>query len=86
MRFEYQYSNVAERQSLIDQHSDEYLIEERNVSEGNFLVFTDVKPTELLLAELQQSAQTTSLKLNALDEKSEIIEGAVVELATMVLE
>ncbi len=41
MKYKFQYSNDIERLTLIQQHSDKRLVEEQNITEGNFLVFED---------------------------------------------
>lgn len=48
-----QYDTDTERSDLIAEHSGLYLIEERNITEGNFLVFTDVKPIEAEIEDLR---------------------------------
>jgi hypothetical protein len=41
MRYRYQYADEEDKQSLIDAHADKYLIEQQNITEGDFLVFSD---------------------------------------------
>ena len=53
-----QYTDQASRQAVLDANADKFLIEEANITEGNFLTFTDVKPMETQVSELQaQNAQ-----------------------------
>ena len=40
----YEYHTEQERQDIINQNLDLFLIEERNITEGNFLVFSDTLP------------------------------------------
>lgn len=42
MRIKIQYSNLEERENIISENLTLFLIEEQNVSEGNFLVFSDM--------------------------------------------
>lgn len=44
MNYKFQYQNDAQRNDLIARNSDKFLIEEQNIIEGNFLVFTDEAP------------------------------------------
>lgn len=43
-----QYNTQEEREQIIIKHSNKFLIEERNIAEGNFLVFSDKPNTELI--------------------------------------
>ncbi len=53
-----QYTDVIDRQSKIDANVDKTLIEEQNITEGNFLIFSDVKPVEQQLAEANDNQLT----------------------------
>jgi hypothetical protein len=37
-----QYSNISERNTIIEENSNLILVEEQNIKEGNFLMFSDV--------------------------------------------
>lgn len=41
MTYKFQYSDAGDRQSIIDANNDKILVEEQNLFEGNFLVFSD---------------------------------------------
>lgn len=41
MKYTCQYATQAERQSILDNNQDKFLIEEQNITEGNFLIFAD---------------------------------------------
>lgn len=43
-RLKIQYFNEEERQNIIDDNSSLFLIEEHNILEGNFLLFSDTEP------------------------------------------
>ena len=47
-----QYSTLEERQAIIDANVGQILIEEQNITEGNFLVFSDNPRVEDSLTEL----------------------------------
>ncbi|MGG1878125.1 hypothetical protein ABDI30_11230 [Paenibacillus cisolokensis] len=60
MKVKKQYNTLEERELLIQEHSDLFLIEEHNIFEGNFLVFADEYP-ELPDPEPTLSEQVTEL-------------------------
>lgn|GEM_PF-1170962 len=41
MKYTFQYETIEQRESLITEHKTKTIIEERNISEGNFIVFSD---------------------------------------------
>ncbi|MDP4158146.1 MAG: hypothetical protein Q8911_00070 [Bacillota bacterium] len=41
MLYKYQYTNSTDRQQIIDGNANKSLIEEDNIADGNFLVFSD---------------------------------------------
>ncbi|MEK3955365.1 hypothetical protein [Psychrobacillus sp. FSL K6-1464] len=41
MRYVFQYESDDQRDGLIKEHQDKTIIEELNISEGNFLIFSD---------------------------------------------
>lgn len=61
MEFTYQYGNDEEKQNLLNMHNDKFLIAEKNIIEGNFLVFADVKPIETELNELKTLVNDSNL-------------------------
>ena len=58
MNYKYQYTDSIDRQTIIDSHKDKILIEEQNITEGNFLIFSDIKPLENQLQEQQDNQLT----------------------------
>lgn len=72
MRYTFEYTNDEERENIIKANKSKYLIEERNISNGNFLVFTSVKPLEVEVGELKQEKSTLQLALAETIEKQEI--------------
>ncbi|WP_353853162.1 hypothetical protein [Dehalobacter restrictus] len=59
----FQYSSEDERQSLLTQNSGLYLIEEKNIKDGNFLIFSDVQRIEDRLASIEDTQDLILLKL-----------------------
>ncbi|MGE6604851.1 hypothetical protein ACQKEY_24545 [Lysinibacillus fusiformis] len=43
-----QYYTTEEREQLLNKFSNKFLIEERNITEGNYLVFSDTPNTNVL--------------------------------------
>lgn len=54
MKYVYQYNTDQEKQTILQQNSDKLLIEEHNISSGNFLVFTDETRIENKIEALRQ--------------------------------
>jgi hypothetical protein len=53
MNLKIQFNTPTERQSIIEAHPTLTLIEEQNVKEGNFLIFSDTEPIEIQMQELK---------------------------------
>lgn len=49
-----QYTDQADRETKLQENQDKFLIEEQNIQDGNFLIFSDVKSTDEQLKQLQQ--------------------------------
>lgn len=43
MNYKYEYKNNDEREELINKYNTLFLIEEQNIVEGNFLIFSDTQ-------------------------------------------
>lgn len=57
-----QYQTGEERATIIEQNSHLFLIEEQNVTEGDFLIFTDTPPIEFLLKDIANTLNLLLLK------------------------
>lgn len=44
MKSVYEYKDQAERERIIEENTGRHLLEERNIIDGNFLVFADEAP------------------------------------------
>jgi hypothetical protein len=53
-----QYSDTIDRQAKIDTNKGKFLIEEQNITEGNFLIFSDTPRVEEQVAQLKQDNLT----------------------------
>lgn len=54
MNYEFEYSSETERNQIITNNSDKFLVAEKNLVTGNYLVFSDVSPIEEQVKQLQQ--------------------------------
>ena len=54
-----QYIDQSDRQAKIDANKGKFLIEEQNITEGNFLIFSDLKPLENQVQESLENQLTT---------------------------
>ena len=80
MFHKFQYHDEQERENLIEQHSNLYLIEEQNVKEGSFLIFSE-KPSPVQIVYTQISAE----EMESLKAENQALNTAVVELYEIVL-
>ncbi|MEY8001215.1 hypothetical protein AB8U03_13620 [Clostridium sp. Mt-5] len=62
MNYKFQYQNDTDRTTILNNNKDKILIEEQNITEGNFLIFSDVKPLENQLNDLNNTANMILLK------------------------
>lgn len=46
MKNKVEYTNQAGKQKVLDLNKGKYLVEEQNLTEGNFLIFSDVPSLE----------------------------------------
>lgn len=59
MEVKVQYNTDTDRQNVLDANKDKFLIEEQNITEGNFLIFTDEKPITQEITDLKAQLQTS---------------------------
>lgn len=62
MLFKVQYSNQINRQTVLDANADKILIEEQNITEGNFLIFTDTPRLEEQIQNISNNTDYLVLK------------------------
>lgn len=58
MQKKIQYTDELSRKAVVDANSDLILIEEQNITDGNFLIFSDVKPIEYQLRDQTENQLT----------------------------
>ncbi|PKM95818.1 MAG: hypothetical protein CVU84_03185 [Firmicutes bacterium HGW-Firmicutes-1] len=66
MNYKIQYNTQEERNVIVNKNLSLFLIEEQNITEGNFLVFSDLKPLELLLNDIRNNTDLIILKQEGL--------------------
>lgn len=67
MIYKFQYLNEQEREQIISDNADKFLIEVHNLVDGNFLVFTDEAPsTESLENKIQRLEEDNLILMDAL--------------------
>lgn len=59
MLIKIQYNDAAERAAIIASNSGKYLFEEQNITEGNFLIFSDAMRVEDEVTQLKTELQAT---------------------------
>ena len=57
-----QYNNDEEIETILNQHSDKILIEQQNLTSGNFLILSDSPRVEDSLAEIRNNTDLILLK------------------------
>lgn len=56
-----QYTDENERRTIIEANVDKYLIEEHNIQEGNFLIFSDSPRLEERIEKIEQQIQNDNI-------------------------
>lgn len=71
MKYTFQFNSLEEREQLIIEHSGKYLVEEQNITEGNFLVFSDtmLEPPKVYVNVPQLEFENSKEKLIQQEEK-----------------
>lgn len=57
-----EYRNLEERQLAIEANVDKFLVEEQNITEGNFLIFSNTKTLEMQINDLNNTVNIILLK------------------------
>ncbi|KQY91634.1 hypothetical protein ASD24_23150 [Paenibacillus sp. Root52] len=93
MNYVFQFNSSDERDNLIIEHDDKFLIEERNITEGNFLVFSDERPQPPIVyvsvpseefENLKQESTLLKAQSNALSDRADFVEDVIAEMAEQV--
>ncbi len=58
MTYKYQYTTEEDKLKILNSNKDKILIEDQNITEGKFLIFSDVKPLENQVKDLQDNQLT----------------------------
>lgn len=71
----FEYSNADERKSIIEDNRDKYLITEKNIKEGNFLIFSDTRDIEMQVEQLQVDNTILLMAITDLYEDIQTLKG-----------
>lgn len=82
--YRFQFDDQEDRKLIIEQNADKYLVEEMRLFEGNFLIFSDVKPIEEVVKTLESGLLEASSSLAAEQEKNKQNERAIMELSSII--
>jgi hypothetical protein len=76
LRYKIQYENQGERAQILESNKNKFLIEEQNLIEGNYLIFSDSMPEP---PEVKES-QDIEYRMQKLEENMEIVIGELENL------
>ncbi len=62
MTVTFQYNTINERYAILEQNQDKFLIEEQNITSGNFLVFSDTPRLEDNIQDIKNNTDMILLK------------------------
>ncbi len=60
-QYKYEYKDNTERESIMSINKALFLIEEQNITEGNFLIFTDVQPEKESEEDIELSIRVSDI-------------------------
>lgn len=93
MEWRYQFESDIEREKLINENESLFLIREENITEGNFLTFSDEPLPEPVVyvsvpqeefESLKQESTLLKAQSSALSERADFVEDVIAEMATQV--
>ncbi len=79
MEYKYQYITEAERETLLQTHSDKILLEEQNITEGNFLIFGDEPRQPVTII---KKIEVDEEEFNRIKEENQQLQQSVLEMTT----
>ena len=68
MELTFEYITSSDRDIILNENKENYLIAEKNIREGNFLVFTTIKPIVVELNELKNKSNMLEQQLQITQE------------------
>lgn len=78
MLYKFEYKDLEERELIVSQNTDKYLIEEQNIIDGNFLIFSNEKPKPIEIIPTPEELLNTEVK--ELKARLDSTEDALLEL------
>ncbi|WP_339276531.1 hypothetical protein MKY59_05880 [Paenibacillus sp. FSL W8-0426] len=85
-----QYENQEDRQSILDEYKDKFLIEDQVLTEGKFLIFSDTKPIPPIVyisvpleefESLKRESTLLKAQSKALAERAAFTDNVIAEIA-----
>lgn len=71
MNTKIQYTSNEHREQIISENMNLFLIEEQNIVDGNFLIFTDVKPEPVVVYTQVNAIEFDELKISLSQAKAD---------------
>lgn len=72
MEYKYEYKDTVEREDILVKNKELFWIEEQNITEGNFLIFSDVQPQMIDLEAQDLSSRVLDIS-NYLESQTDLI-------------
>lgn len=83
MIYKFQYKSNSERESIIATNDNKFLIEEQNIKEGNFLIFSDEPlPEKVVYVNIpEKELELLKAQNQANSDRADFIEDVIAEMA-----
>ena len=66
MIYKFEYKTDTDRQNVVTANATKFLVEEQNIAEGSFLIFSDISTLEGQVAELKVGQEATNAMVDFL--------------------
>ncbi|WP_315074365.1 hypothetical protein [uncultured Clostridium sp.] len=83
MEYKYEYKDITEREDILTKNKELFWIEEQNITEGNFLIFSEVQPQPIDVESQEANDRISDIStyLNNSDETTILnIENSILEV------
>lgn len=83
MEYKYKYKDRTEREDISTKNKELFLIEEQNITEGNFLIFSDVQPQPIDIESQETNYRISDIStyLSSADESTiSSVENSILEI------
>jgi hypothetical protein len=75
---------AGEREQILNNHKDKYLIAEKNLADGNYLIFTTEPPVTKQIKTLEAALLELSTLSSIQEQKDKETEQAILELTMLI--